>query len=226
SAEIEHALLKTEMLKFSAVEHEKKVLAARPKIMSALMHVLAEFKRLAAQAEDVPLGAGKFSDNYRALCGLLRAYEHTAKKPDGWANAIIEPWHQELSDRESSGTSESLAHVVRKFIDDKRSGADIVREDVQEGLKILPNLASADLQIVELPTGTLYVTTSAALHHWASTNGYRESMPKTPNALGKRLKEISTPELLVVRWEDVGPQRDHTPYKELAANLEASMVLQ
>src|SRR5438309_6583010 len=52
--EIEHALFKAEMLKFSAVEQEKKVLAARDRIMSALMHVLAEFKRRSAQEEDVP----------------------------------------------------------------------------------------------------------------------------------------------------------------------------
>jgi hypothetical protein len=225
SVEIAHALSETEMLKFSAADHQKKLLAARDRIMSALMRVFVEFRRsFSAQNETVPTGAGKFSDNYRVLCGLLRAYESTAQKPDGWAGAIIETWHQQLADA-TPEKNEALGHIVRKFIDAHRSRAVVLKEDAQEPGSTR-NLAEADLQIVDLPSGVLYSTTTSVLHHWAHEQGYRESMPRTPSALGKRLKEISTTELLVVRWEDVTPQRDTAPYKELAESPTAAAALQ
>jgi hypothetical protein len=210
SVAIEHSLDPEAIVGFSALEHEKKLLAARDRIMSALMHVLAEFKRQPVQKEVVPTGAGKFSDNYRALCGLLLAYERTAQKDAGWADAIIAVWNQQLTDN-TPAANETLSHVVKKFIDKNRHTALVIKDPYSQGAAKQERLANADLEIVEVSGGTLYVTTPAGLHHWALLNGYKEQVPK---------------KLIVLRWEDVSSQRHLTPYKELIENHAAVAVLQ
>jgi hypothetical protein len=114
---------------------------------------------------------------------------------------------------------------VKTFIDKNRHTALVIKDPYSQGAAKQERLANADLEIVELPSGRLYVTTPAGLHHWALFNGYKEQIPKTPNALGKRLKEISAT-LVVLRWEDVSSQRHLAPYKELIESPKAVAVLQ
>jgi hypothetical protein len=201
SIPIEHWLDPEAIVGFSALEHQKKLLAERNRIMSALMHVLAEFKRQPVQKEAVPTGAGKFSDNYRALCGLLRAYERTAQKPACWADKIIAVWHSKLSNDAGVAVNENLSFVVQSYIEDTVMG------NPGRGIRIENGKLNDGTHV----SGTLHVAGTTALFSWAQGR-YAKLIPTSSSVFGRRLSEVQTPGLRVLREDDVPKDSELYPH--------------
>lgn len=198
AVEIKHSLTAEKMKSFSEQDHTEKVLASRDKIMSAVMYVIAEFARQARTEEEVPDGATKFSDNYRALCRLLRAYETTAQKPKGWADQIIAVWHQQLSEHSEGPANEDLGFIVRRFTEDRTDKL------MGDGVTRVIEITSGTLLDGQQVSGTLFVAETTAFYNWARNN-YPNQVPNSMSSsvFGRRLSEANTLEIRVLREEDV-----------------------
>src|SRR6185437_8554828 len=192
SFEIEFALSDEQKRMFGLKDHQAAVKKERNAIMSALMHVLAEFKRREAEytKTEVPLNC-RFGDHYLALCGLLRAYETCSNKPAKWADEIISVWHSNLSDHETQ--NEDLDHVITRFVraGNRGEGATVLSKN---GWKLIVLPATGDFL------------------EWAMRNGLEKMLPTTALiSLSKRLAECQTDFVKVIRWSDPWPQGEDIP---------------
>jgi hypothetical protein len=185
---------------FSVDDHKKKVLAARDRMMSALMHVLAEFKRRSSQVENVPTGALKFSDNYRVLCRLLRAYETVAQKPTGWAEKVITGWQYYLGEKAAYASTEDLAYVIQQFVKEQIWGSDV------------ENGASKNKDVIEVSEGILVRTVAAEFFAWAQKKGYGKQVPDRSTALGRRLSGVNMESIRVLREQNLTRDSELFPH--------------
>jgi hypothetical protein len=194
SVEIKHSLAKDKMKRFSEQDHKEALHSARDQIMSAAMHVIAELLRMPKTEEDVPDGAAKFSDNYRAVCRLLRAYEKTAQKPQGWADSIIARWRQQLGGDVDIAADENLHYLVQSYLDSAlldptKKSITIKGEELNDGTRV---------------SGELYVTTPTALYEWAKSGVHASLMSniQSPQVFSRRLSEANSAEVRVLREDD------------------------
>jgi hypothetical protein len=190
--DIEFALSAEQKKNFGIKDHQTALKKARNAIMSALMHVLAEFKRREMEytkMDEIPLNF-RFGDHYRALCGLLRAYSACANKPAKWADKIIAVWHLHLSEHDTQ--NEELNFVITRFVGAENRG---------EGITVLHK---DGWELIVLPGAGYFA-------EWATKRGLEKMVPMPLQRLSTRLAESSNDYVQVIRHSDPWPQTEDIP---------------
>jgi hypothetical protein len=166
-------------LKLQRAPIERAIEAERHQIGSALLLVIQEYlKRPYDSVPSVPVP--DFEEHFVALCNLLRAFARVAGKPEQWAEDIIAVWCAQLSRDSDDQDEDELEPLVRQLLNDAEAASEtitpweiMIREDFQWKEK----------------TGTLFVFSNDMLFSdLDKLNHNRLRLPKTPAALGRRLR--------------------------------------
>jgi len=157
-------LIRSEHIDRASIERE--ICRCRHKILSALTIVLAKYLEIRGRHRN-PNPRPNLSENFAAVADLLRAFEEVAEKPKGWAEQIITVWASEIGEREPE--ENELEHPICRA--------------AHEGLKCRPNVNYNGR------TGSLYFTNCGELLTvLQKLNLPDRSLPKTPEGLGRRLR--------------------------------------
>jgi len=90
---------------------EREIHQRRNEICSAMMAVLQRYQQIRSEARPAtPDPIPNFSENFAALCDLLRAYGQVAGKPAEWSQRIIESWNRILQRKEAD--EDELEHPI------------------------------------------------------------------------------------------------------------------
>jgi hypothetical protein len=147
-------------------------------MLSAAVAVMQEYIRLKQAGEmpkiDVPDAFQDFPDNYRVLCGLMFAYEHTAGKAPGWADSIIGEWKSVFASAQKE-EDEFQFHVF-EVLQSEMTGAGGDRF----------SFVRASLRGQE---GYVAITTAAALAFKLGQRFPRSTC--TASAIGRRVKKLN-----------------------------------
>ena len=153
---------------------EREIRKRRHEITAALTQVLKWYMEI----KDQPLVGGcpipEFEEHYTALANLLRAYGEVADKPKGWSESVITAWGKALANCEPQ--EDNLEYLIFRILfgspgeilDTRLTPKEVTHQDKK---------------------GTLYVTECGHLLAMLQEQNPRDQhLPRTPNALGRRLR--------------------------------------
>ena len=174
---------------------EREIHGRRNEICSAIMAVLQRYQQIrSGPRPSTPNPIPNFSENFGALCDLLRAYAHVAGKPVGWSEDIISAWDRILRQREAE--EDELEHPILR----------VFRECY------VSEWGWNDVPIIfqEQRGRLLYGSCSPLLAALQRLNLRECKLPRTAEALGRRLRsgrfrafrildEESAPELAMLK---------------------------
>jgi hypothetical protein len=212
--EFEFRLSDEERPEFSERLVTRRLLANRDKIWSALAHVLQKYLEYSHggltsySPPPPPKAVERFGDNWRTICELLYAYGKVAGKNEDWVDHIVGIWVSELSEKDVR--NEGLSYPIRKYVDHMINTARHAKDDeIYSGFKSPEGKLTQEMIWAPVSyqgeAGKLYVTQVGAIQSWARSRDL--PIPKD-TVLGARLSEVDSPDLRVLRAEDVKGESD------------------
>jgi hypothetical protein len=164
---------------------EREIQQYRDSMNMAIADVLATF--FMTEFTNAPNPIPAFAEHFKVLCHLLGAYGMTSGRPEEWAEGIIGTWAEILA---SQGESEG----------------DVLEYAIVSALRTWP-LEDPDFTVENAryrdKGGRLFITECAPLlaRLQAYNSPARNSVPQTPEGLGRRLRSMTSSKFKVLDAE-------------------------
>lgn len=189
---------------------EDQIVEHRNELLSALCYVLKRFMGQNAEqtrerlANLPPHPFQEFSGYLTTLARLLYAFEAEADKPTDWADNIIGQWFQTLGPASENEGDELETHIENLL---ELYESVLIKAEVME---ISPQLRAVLVCFERIPNyrhgrevGVLYVTAAKKLLNAMNLNRIGgNAVPRTAQAMGRRLEQAKWSELRVLDGED------------------------